>query len=126
MNNNRLYYSNNRGKRVTWGFNCWGATAFVLNLVDRLQWLQDWQMEDILHDYTKVVNENEIKRGDILVMCYMSGTLKHTAVYLGRGKYFHKRGSNFSEITDMNGICRVYSDENIEYRRVVKTTMKYC
>lgn len=126
MNRNRLYYSNNRGKRGGYDFNCWGATAFVLNIIDRLKWLEDYEMEDILHNYTSEISEDEIKRGDILVIKYAGGGLEHTAVYLGRGKYFHKRGGNISEIVDINAVCRIYRGEIREYRRVVKTTIKYC
>lgn len=37
---------------------------------------------------------------------------------LGRGKFFHKRGQNTSEITDINGIIATYGNDKIEYRRV--------
>lgn len=37
-----------------------------------------------------------------------------------------KRGGYVSEIVDIDTVCRIYNGEIIEYRRVVKTTMKYC
>lgn len=117
----RLYYANNRGKGRYHAddFNCWGATAFVLGITDRLRWIGNYRMVDILTEHTIIVDFTERQRGDILVVYEGSGLwLCHTAVYLGRKKFFHKRGMNTSEITDIGGIVRIYGKDKIEYRRV--------
>ena len=121
VKNNRLYYSNQKGKYGTRKFNCWGSTAFVLGIRDRLYWLGMYEMEAILEEYTDVIEETDIQRGDILTI-YDQGGLTHTAIYLGRGRYFQKKGGNNSEITDIGGVFEIYGDYQVEYRRVVKIT----
>lgn len=121
MNNNRLYYSNQRGKYGTTRFNCWGATAFILGIEYRLRWLQEFEMNEILKENTVIISDDKKQRGDILTI-YNSWSLEHTAIYLGRGKYFHKKGGNNSEITDINGVYAIYGKHRVEYRRVVKST----
>lgn len=78
-------------------------------------------MKRILLENTITIEPQDVKRGDILAVWEDEYYLEHTAVYLGRGKYFHKMGQNSSEITDINGIKSVYYGD-IEYRRVVKIT----
>jgi hypothetical protein len=120
LKRNRLYYANNRGKQRYHAsdFNCWGATAFVLGMMDNLVWLGDDMMIDILTKRTFIINNEDRQRGDILVIYEDDDYLTHTAVYLGHKKFFHKRGRNTSEITDMGGIVRIYGNDKIEYRRV--------
>lgn len=121
MNNRRMYYANNKGKVHYYAgdFNCWGATAFVLGMTDRLYWIENYKMMEILTEKTIVVEYKDRQRGDILVVYEGSGEwLCHTAVYLGRKKFFHKRGMNTSEIADIGGIVRIYGKDKIEYRRV--------
>ena len=117
----RLYYANNRGKVIYYrrDFNCWGATAFVLGIEDKLKWIEEEEMVGILEENTTIVETEARQRGDILTIYDGGGyRLSHTAVYLGRGKFFHKRGMNISEITDIGGIIRIYGNDKIEYRRV--------
>lgn len=116
----RLYYANNRGKARYYAsdFNCWGATAFVLGITDRLRWIENYNMMEILTEQTIIVEFKERQRGDILVIYKGGKWLHHTAVYLGHKKFFHKRGMNTSEITDIGGIVRIYGTDKIEYRRV--------
>lgn len=123
INAKRMYYANRKGKDIRNGFrfNCWGATAYVLELDHKLTWLECYGMVDLLEDYTVIISEESIQRGDILAIYTKNkyGTyLEHTAVYLGRGRYFHKRGSNTSEITNLAGVIRIYGKQKIEYRRV--------
>lgn len=120
LKRNRLYYANNRGKQRyhSGDFNCWGATAFVLGMTDNLVWIECGTMMNILTEKTTVVEYKERQRGDILVIYEGGKWLHHTAVYLGRKKFFHKRGMNTSEITDIRGIVRIYGKDKIEYRRV--------
>lgn len=99
LKKHRLYYANNRGKvhYYSGDFNCWGATAFVSGIMDKLVWIEDYRMVEILTERTIRIRANSIQRGDILVIYEGGKWLHHTAVYLGRGKYFHKRGMNTSE-----------------------------
>lgn len=118
MKNNRLYYSNQKGKYGGLQFNCWGATAFILGLEDRLRWIEIREIGNLLECCTTIISDREIKRGDILTI-YGKYCLEHTAVYLGRGRYFHKMGGLNSEITDLNGVYEIYGNTKVEYRRVV-------
>lgn len=98
-------------------FNCWGSTLYILNQYSSLQWIETLEMTDWLDSNTTWIDQSDIKRGDILSIT-LCGYLEHTAVYLGRGRYFHKVGSLWSEITTVDGITAIY-DGRIEYRRVL-------
>lgn len=119
LNKSRMYYAHKKGKNGTSGFNCWGATLFVLGVNDRLEWTRDYVMERFLkHDTEEVKDENDLQMGDILVMREF-GRLEHTAVYLRKDTYFHKRGHFCSEITSLQGIQDTYDLDELEYRRMV-------
>lgn len=122
MNNNnnfnkrRFYYANIKGKGGHYGFNCWGATLFVLGQAKRLEWVTCGTMDRFLENKTKPVAIWEI--GDILVI--RDGRwLEHTAVYIGGGLYFHKRGPNTSEVTDIKGVRKIYGGDVREHRRLI-------
>ena len=106
---NRLYYANSRGKNGTTDFNCWGATLFVLGMTHRLDWIERYEMEELLDDNAHNIKADERTRGDILAL-WVDGCLIHTAVYMGRNKFFHKRGMNNSEITKLDGILAIYNE----------------
>lgn len=108
LNNERLNTANEQGAYPTWGFNCWGATLFVLEGDDSLRWVEDDEMTDWLYDNTDPIEE-PTKDGDILVL-WRYGSLWHTAVYMGEGQYFHKKGSNEAEITDISGVFGAYRE----------------
>ena len=117
LNKQRVYYSNRKGRFPTWGFNCWGATMFVLNVTARLRWVYEWNMREFLEEETEAVVD-KIQAGDILVM-WSGFNLWHTAVYIGNHKFFHKKGSNCAEITTLDGVKREYPEaDRIEYRRM--------
>lgn len=80
--------------------------------------VENYKMMEILTERTIIVEFKERQRGDILVIYKGGKWLHHTAVYLGNKKFFHKRGMNTSEITDIKGIVRIYGKDKIEYRRV--------
>lgn len=108
LNKRRVYYANRAGQVRTghWrGFNCWGATKFVLGANDRLEWVNGWEMQRWLKLATGEIYR-PAKAGDILAVWEYG--LSHTAVYLGNGKYFHKRESNTSEITTLAGVRKIY------------------
>lgn len=119
LNKRRLYYSNSRKNRARSDYNCWGVTQFVLGFADRLKWLDEFEMKRWLDIYTEKIYRPK-KSGDILVVYDMLGTyywLKHTAIYLGNGKYFHKQGSCVAEITTLEGIKETYSGK-LDFLRI--------
>lgn len=95
-------------------FNCWGATLFVLNVLGRPVWAEQDVMEAWLEQNAKPVYRP--RPGDVVTI-YNYGTLSHTAVCLGKGRYFHKKGSNIAEVTDLAGVKRTYSG-TVEFMRV--------
>lgn len=120
LRKSRLYYANSEGRGFTHKFNCWGATKFVLGFEKRLRWVMTEEMTEWLEQHTEVVHETGIQVGDILSLWH-DGTLEHTAVYLGRGKYFHKIGARNSEITNYEGVLAPYWITDVEYRRMLWT-----
>jgi NlpC/P60 family len=119
INNNRLYYANRKGKRGGYGFNCWGATLFTIGAIDKLEWLECDEITEFIENETISISESALQRGDILVLIDRWDEIMHTAIYLGRGKYFHKSGSNHSEITDLRSILHVYYEyEDIYFKRI--------
>lgn len=117
LNKHRVYYANRTGQTRTgfWGgFNCWGATLFTLGARRKLEWVECREMENWLMENTRPIHRPR-KQGDILVVERYD--LEHTAVYIGDGKYFHKRGPNTAEITDLAGVRRIYKGR-YSWRRV--------
>lgn len=112
LNKRRIYYSNCRKNKYRGDYNCWGATQFVLGFTDRLRWIWDEsEMQRWLDMYAEKIYRPK-KPGDILAIheTFFGHTyLRHTAVYLGDGKYFHKQGSAKADITTIQGIKDTYS-----------------
>lgn len=119
----RVKYANNRGNNyaVLHKFNCYSATRFVLGHAQRLAWTDFKTMQRWLYDYTEEIHRPR-KPGDIVtVHVYPDKWLQHTAVYIGGGKYFHKKGSNCAEITDLKGIRQIYQGV-YAFRRLKEVT----
>ena len=95
-------------------FNCWGATLYILGGHRRRVWFEVQEMQHWLDMNTEQIHGPR-KVGDIV--CVHTYELQHTAVYLGKGKYFHKMGSNRAEVTDLAGIRNEYSGR-YTWRRV--------
>lgn len=136
LSRTKVYYANYRGKTLTSYFNCWGATMYVLGHEKRLTWIDQGTMIEWLDENTKhhcspscrchLRSEEEfytlpdnIQPGDILTM-WKGDDLVHTAVYIGRGKFFHKRGESTSEITEISWILWIYGGcTHLVYRRLI-------
>lgn len=73
-------------------FNCWGATQYLLGHKDKISWINEKKMWSWLDKKTVIINNEKLKAGDILVISRNDGALIHTAVYVGRNKWFHKKG----------------------------------
>lgn len=113
----------------TFAFNCWGTTLYIQGVLDEPYWVYGKDMSDWLKSNTYYVPENEVKRGDILVMRDREDTsdqtsLVHTAVYLGDGVYFHKSGSAPAEYTSKHGVIDSYYHTHHTHRRMKKQVSK--
>ena len=121
------------GKEGTWDFNCWGATLYALGEMADLVWICASDMMDFLNEKTREVTEQEVmQKGDILVlygydedamfeMDYNEDgdeiVLIHTAIYLGRGIFWHKMGANKSEFATQEEVVQGY-EADFEYSEV--------
>lgn len=72
--------------------NCWGTTLYLLGANPSLKWEQYIPTTFFLNKCSKIITESNYKKGDILVL-KNNGSTVHTAIYVGRGKWFHKAGS---------------------------------
>ena len=113
----RRYYTHQQGRNGNSGFNCWSATLFILGVEESLRWVWGHEMQEFLDKNTVEVSEDELQMGDILVM-HQYGFIKHTALYVQPNVFFHKRGTNSSESTTLEGVCKTYRNMTITYRRV--------
>lgn len=110
-------------------FNCWGATQYLLGHKEKIGWIEEKKMWSWLDKKTQVVTKSKLAVGDILVISRNDGTLIHTAVYVGRNKWFHKRGKWEALRESKKDILNHYAGElyvyggfkaNINIHRVVK------
>jgi hypothetical protein len=109
----KVSYANNSNNRVRSDYNCWGATQFVLGFAKRLRWIENHEMYEWLNENTHRIYRPS-KWGDILAIYYSDADdrpwgLKHTAVYMGNGQYFHKRGACPAQIVTLKEIKETYS-----------------
>lgn len=123
LNKTNLKIANKEGKGQNASFNCWGATLFVLNATNCLEWTNDYEMEYFLETKTFPIYEYQLKEGDILVLYgdeyFGENQLSHTAVYIGNGEYWHKKGELEAETIRLEEILDIYYDyDRIEYRRI--------
>ena len=98
-------------------YNCWGATQkFFQPRQNKLHWADENEMKDWLETYTVKCNPKKHN----IVAIYDNEGLIHTAVHIGQGKYYHKRGSYTAEIApSINEVLDTYSG-HVEYRLYAK------
>lgn len=94
------------------GFNCWGATLHAIGEAKSPFWADIKKMTSFLEKKT-VINEGNLKKGDILVIWNQSeveeeGELVHTATYVGGGRWFHKMGANNSYYDTKKNVINPY------------------
>lgn len=87
-------------------FNCWGATLYALGATKQLFWADDDDINDFIETKTTEVS-GKLKKGDILALYDRIG-ISHTAVYIGGGKWFHKRGGLDSRYDSKNDVLDDY------------------
>jgi hypothetical protein len=116
-------------------FNCWGATLFILGLIEKPYWVSGLDMLEFLSNNTIEIQESELREGDIVALyappdCFTPDDnlnddtglyLSHTAVYIESNNYWHKKGSNeFTQDLINDIIDTYYETEKIKYFRLVK------
>jgi len=131
LNETRMNEAKEQGKGGTSQFNCWGCTLFILDISEDLYWVDNEEITKFIDCNTSIIIKPKI--GDILVLYVYPDVewldeedvdpdilrISHTAVYVGDGKWFHKRGCNQSEFVTEKEIKEVYYEYEIrEYRRI--------
>ena len=108
--------------------NCWGATLYAFGKIKHPDWIEVNHMNDFLDKKTKPIQRRSLKKGDIVAFyAYWAGRhcdliLTHTAIYMGKNKWWHKPGSYPSEFTTMTGMKHIYYDtDKVKYFRLKNT-----
>lgn len=104
------------GKREE-GPNCWNATIMFFDPDQKPQFTSCNEMIEWLNIFTTIDSMKFQAVGSILAM-YQDGLLIHTAVYVGPGILFHKRGmGGHWEFVTERQIRKIYYEANqFEYR----------
>ena len=95
--------------------NCWGSTVSLFETVKITDHLSAWfhvnEMEEWIDKKTKKVKKTtRPKIGDIVVFRRPDGFLEHTAVYIGKGKYWHKPGIQSACETTLRQMRKMYKE----------------
>ena len=110
INERNLKIAHKEGIEGEIDFNCWGATLFVLGIVEELYWVENSEIEEFIDNETEEVDKKDIRAGDVLVLYYGgSSRISHTAIFISKIKLFHKPGNGNSEFTSEKGVRELYS-----------------
>jgi hypothetical protein len=128
LNNSNIKLAHKEGKEGNDSFNCWGTTLFILNIVKELFWISREEITDFIERHTIITGvSDKLKQGDILVMygntadedyAEYGQIIIHTAVYIGKNLWFHKRGSNESEFLPLECILDCYGHDEYTINRI--------
>lgn len=129
VNESKLQQAHREGKKGNCGFNCFGASLFVLGRVAKLYWVDCPEITEFINNNTFQINE--VQRGDLLIMyaedyCddYTDDQndegliIIHTAVYMGNEEWFHKEGVSRSSFGTQDDVLDSYCYDECEYKRV--------
>lgn len=100
-------------------FNCWGASCLYYKIIDSPRWVSDIDMNNVIEEHFNRIPAKEAKIND-MVAFYCNGYLIHTAVMVGKDRFFHKIGRNLCTVDSLDQIKVIYSEYNeIRYYRFV-------
>jgi len=127
LNGTNIKKAHRQGKDGTCEFNCWGTTLFILSQTDKLEWVGSTYMKPFLKNKTMPKVNQGFEKGDILVLWgnawHSNGVehkeLIHTAVYVGNGKFFHKKGMDESCYDTLEDVLHSYLHDNYEIRQLI-------
>ncbi len=91
-------------------YNCHGLTLWLLGHESSLKWVET----DTFEQFLKIVKKQEAKKperkkGELLVIAVDDHSNSHSAIYLGDGKYLHKKGSGQIEILEWPEVRKTYN-----------------
>lgn len=118
------------------GPNCWNTTMWVHGATDQRNWIDQDVIKNWVDRACMPIKAEDVKIGDICLFFNNRDEkdLWHSAVYIGEGLWFHKRGTHYRyEITswahimlqniykdDSDGECEQYVNSIHRFYRVKK------
>lgn len=103
------------------GPNCWNATILFFDKQSKRKYISDWEMEEWLYKNTNIDEYRLCRKGTILVMSSAEYDLLHTAVFIGPGILWHKRGCEGPwEIVTEKQIFKIYPETTKWHYRTIK------
>lgn len=97
-------------------FNCWGATLAYFGVIKKPYWVHPMDMNLWLKTHTKPVTKVQVN--DIAVF-RRGETLIHTAIYLGKSKWWHKEGELETYTKSLREIKSLYPAQ-VSFVRIKK------
>lgn len=99
-------------------FNCWGASCLYYKIIDSPRWVGDDDMNSIIKSkFTRLKSASRAEIND-MVAFYQNGVLIHTAVMVGKDRFFHKIGRNLCTVDSLDQIKLIYNEHtSIRYYR---------
>ena len=104
----------NMAGSFTQDFNCWGATMFIEQAKNRLEWVENPEISEWLQNDFHPIKKEDLEIGDILALFDTDKKkermmLVHTAVYVGDKLFVHKMGQNRATKDNLKGVLREYA-----------------
>lgn len=99
-------------------FNCWGASCLYYKIIDSPRWVSDTDMNLMISNkFTRLKSSKQAAINDMIAL-YERGNLIHTAVMVGKDRFFHKIGRNLCTVDSLEQIKAIYSEhDKIRYYR---------
>jgi len=99
----------------TQDFNCWGATRFIANGSDHLEWVDYDAMGEWLTSNYSPIPKTQVQEGDIVALFSPDMRLVHTAYCVEKNRYVHKIGQNVARLETLNGVLKTYARQAERY-----------
>lgn len=101
-----------------WHFNCWGATSMYFGIISKPEWISESTMNKTIIDrFRRLKSKKDAQINDMLAF-YCRGQLIHTAVMVGKDRFYHKIGTNLCTVDTLDQIKSIYNEtDKIRYYR---------
>jgi len=101
--------------------NCWNSTLLFHKVPVPRRWEDDETIQAWLRANTRRYEQHPRRYGDILwIGDEDEDYIKHTAVYVGNGWYWHKDGDRIAEFATLDRVLQRYGDADWHHRRLIK------
>lgn len=102
--------------------NCHGLVLAFFDLVNQPFWADE---SDLMHlvEQSEIIKSKDVSVLDFMIIECRLGHFIHSAIYLGNGMWFHKKGQNNIEPVPLNHILNTYFNDGstmVFYRKDFK------